>query len=129
MRVISVVSLVAAVFLACAPPASIERPARNPNVITKDEILASHVFSAYEAINLLRPNYLRSHGPTTISGGDTGYPKVYLNHILYGNIDSLRAMDVSSIREIRYYNGAEASSKFGMNNVSGAIEVITDAGQ
>ncbi|MDQ6690929.1 MAG: hypothetical protein M3Z18_10505 [Gemmatimonadota bacterium] len=129
MRVISMVSLVAAIFLSCAPPASIERPARNPNVITKDEILVSHVFNAYEAVNMLRPNFLRSHGPTSISGGDSGYPKVYLNHILYGNVESLRGLDVSSIREIRYYNGAEASSRFGLNNVSGAIEVITDAGQ
>lgn len=126
MRITALVGLVAAVFLACSPP-STARAARSPNVITKEEIVASHANNAYDAVSMLRPAFLNFHGQTTINGSDTGYPKVYLEHILFGDLSSLRTMDVNGIREIHYYNGAEASSRFGLGNVSGAIEVVVDA--
>jgi hypothetical protein len=126
MRKISLAGLIAVAVLGCSPP-STARPARNPNVITEEEIANSRVFNAYDVVSMLRPNFLHSHGTTTIMGSDTGYPKVYLNRIYYGPIESLRNMDVHGIREIRYYNGTEASGRFGLGNVSGAIEVIADA--
>jgi hypothetical protein len=113
--------------LACTPPSSV-KTTRNASVITRDEIAASHAYNAYDAINLLRPNFLQNHGQMTISGSDTGFPKVYLNHQLYGDLESLRTFQVNGIREIHYYNGTEASSRFGLGNASGAIEIITDAG-
>lgn len=126
MRMISIVGFVAGVVLACSPPAT-ARPSREANVITREEIANSHMYNVYDAVNLLRPAFLQTHGPMSITGGDSPYPKVYLNHILYGDVESLRTLDVNGIREIRYYNGAEASNRFGLGNVSGAIEIITDA--
>jgi hypothetical protein len=112
--------------LACAS-ASSGRPARNTNVITREEIANAHVYNAYDAVRMLRPQFLQSHGQTTITGSDTGYPRVYLNHQFYGDLESLRNLEVSGISEIHYYNGPDASNRFGLGNVSGAIEVITDA--
>ena len=125
MRITALVGLVSLVLLACAPP-STTRAARDPKVITREEILASHATNAYDAVNMLRPNFLQFHGQTTITGSDTGYPKVYLNHILYGDLTSLRSLDAIGILEIHYYNGTEAQSRFGLGNVAGAIEVISD---
>ena len=127
MRVISIAVLVAGAVLACAPPSTVGGTMHSPNVITREEIEKSNVFNAYDAISMLRPQFLNSHGATTISGSDTGYPRVYLNHQLFGDLQSLRTMDVHGISEIRYYDGTEASNRFGLGNVSGAIEVITDA--
>jgi len=126
MRIAALVGLVAAAFLACTPP-STARAARSPNVITKEEIVASRATNAYDAVSMLRPNFLHFRGQTTITGSDTGYPKVYLDRILFGDLSALRTLDVNGIREIHYYNGAEASNRFGLGNVSGAIEVVTDA--
>jgi hypothetical protein len=126
MRITALVGLVASVFVACSPP-STARAARNPNVITKEEIAAANVYNAYDAVSMLRPNFLHFHGQPTITGSDTGYPNVYLDHILLGDLSSLRTLDVNGIREIHYYNGPEASNRFGLANVSGAIEVVTDA--
>lgn len=128
MQITALVGLVAAVFVACSPP-STTRAARNPNVITKEEIAAANVYNAYDAVSMLRPNFLHFHGQTTIIGSDTGYPKVYLDRILFGDLSSLRTLDVYGIREIHYYNGQEASSRFGLGNVSGAIEVVSDSKQ
>jgi hypothetical protein len=96
-------------------------------MITKDEITAAHVTNAYEAVTALRPAMLRYRGKTTLTGSDTGYPRVYLDRQPYGDIESLKMIEVGSIRTIRYYNTAEAASKFGLGNASGAIEIITDA--
>jgi hypothetical protein len=112
--------------MACATT-STGKPTRDSNVITREEIAASNIYNAYDAVKTLRPQFLHSHGATTLLPGDTGLPKVYFNHQFYGDVDSLRQLEVSAIRTIHYYNGPEASSRFGLNNSSGAIEVITDA--
>jgi hypothetical protein len=125
MRIVSFTGLVAAVVLACAPP-STARTGRTANVITKEEIADTRASNVYDAIRVLRPNFLNSHGRTTINGADTGYPKVYLDRNLLGDINSLKTLNPSGIREIHYYNGSEASSRFGLDNASGAIEVISD---
>lgn len=127
MRVISIAALVAGVVLACSPPSTVGGTMRNPNVITREDIANSNVYNVYDAVSMLRPAFLNSHGSTTISGSDTGYPRVYLNHILFGDLQSMRSLDVHGVSEIHYYNGAEASARFGLGNVSGAIEIISDA--
>ena len=127
MRVISIAVVFASAVLACAPPSTVPGPTRNSNVITREDIAKVNVLNAYEAISRLRPPFLNSHGSTTLSPNDAGYPNVYLNHQRYGDLQSLRNIDVSSISEIHYYNGPQASTRFGLGNVSGAIEVITDA--
>jgi hypothetical protein len=127
MRVLSIAALFAGAVLACGPPSTVQGPMHNSNVITREDIAAAHAVNAYEAVSRLRPQFLNSHGATTINGSDTGYPNVYLNHQLYGDIQSLRNIDVHGISEIHYYSGPEASTRFGLGNVSGAIEVITSA--
>ena len=124
MRIISYAGLVAGVILACAPP-STARTAGDPNVITREEILASRVTNAYDAVSRLRPSFLQFHGQTSMTGSDTGYPKVYLDRVPFGDVSSLRSLDVNGISEIHYYNGPAASNRFGLGNVSGAIEVIS----
>ena len=127
MRFISIAALFAGAALACAPPSTYTGGIPNSNVITREDIAAVNVSNAYDAISRLRPKFLNSHGATTIRGSDNGYPKVYLNHQLYGDLESLRNIDIHGISEIHYYNGPEASTRFGLGNVSGAIEVITSA--
>jgi len=127
MRVISIVGVFAGAVLACAPPpSSFPGGMPNANVITREDIAGVNVSNAYDAIARLRPQFLNSHGKTTIYGSDTGYPQVYLNHQRYGDLQSLRTLNIQGISEIHYYNGTEATTRFGSGNVSGAIEVITD---
>src|SRR3982075_2112984 len=103
MRIMSLAGLGAVLVLACAPP-STGRPVQEANVITKEEILSTHAANVYDAISNLRPNFLRYRGQTTIRGADTGYPKVYLDRMLYGDINSLKNMNLNGIREIHFYN-------------------------
>jgi hypothetical protein len=128
MRIMSPAGLGAVLFLACAPP-STGKPVQEANVITKEEILGTHTANVYDAISRLRPNFLRYRGRTTIRGADTGFPKVYVDRMLYGDTNSLKNMNVNGIREIHFYNGSDAGARFGLDNVSGAIEIISDTSQ
>ncbi len=127
MRVISIAALVAGVVLACSPPSAIPGTMRNPSVITREDIEKANVYNVYDAVSMLRPAFLNSHGSTTINGTDNPYPRVYLNHLFFGDLQSMRTLDVHGVSEIHYYNGTEASTRFGLGNVSGVIEILTDA--
>jgi hypothetical protein len=96
---------------------------RNPNLITAEEIATLNVANAYEAVERLRPNFLRSRGRTTLTGAANGYPNVYLNRQRYGSIQSLRNIIASTVREIRYYSAGDAGTQFGMDNANGVVEV------
>ena len=125
MRFMSLAGLVATVVLACAPPAT-AHSGRDANVITKEEIASVQVANLYDVVTRLRPNFLANRGQSTLRGADNGYPRVYLDRSPLGDIQALKTLSPNGIREIRYYNGAEASSKFGLDNTSGAIEVLSD---
>jgi len=150
MRISSLFTAAVALPLACAPP-STTAGSHSSNIISREEIAGAHVTNAYDAVTALRPTFLRFHGhtsiqkdtlcstassgyvsckaPTEASGGDTGYPRIYLNHQFYGDITSLRGINATDIQEIHYYNLQEASTRFGLGNVSGVIEVLTASPQ
>jgi hypothetical protein len=105
---------------------------QNPNVITTEEIGQSTASTAYELIQRLRPNYLRTrgavHGSPTASGEnrlETVDLVVYLNENRLGGTDQLRQMPISEIREIRYYSASEATTKWGTGHSAGAIQVVS----
>jgi hypothetical protein len=124
------VTAIIAVSMGCASaPAASSRD--NGNVITSEEIAKTSGSNAYEIIQRLRPNYLRTRGAVhgAPSGGvnrlETVDLVVYLNDSRFGGSDQLRQISVNEIREIRYYNAAEATTKWGTGHSAGAIQVIS----
>ena len=103
----------------------------NRNVLTSAEVKerAADLNNAFEAIERLRPDFLRARGPVTIGtgGSDASGLTVYINMDRQPNLESLRSVAISEIKEIRRYSASEASSKFGLNNMGGAIQVVTNA--
>jgi len=114
--------LATAAVLGCASAASSGAP-RNRNIVTVEEIAGARVTNAYDAVERLRPLWLRSHGPTSINTPGTQYATVYVDGQRYGELSTLRGLNSDMIAEIRYYSGAEGSTRFGLSNVGGVIEV------
>ena len=108
--------------LACASAGSSGAP-RDRNIVTWEEIAAAHVTNAYEAIERLRPLWLRSHGPTSINTPGTQFATVYVDGQRYGELTTLHNLNSEQIAVIHYYSGAEGSTRFGLSNVGGVIEV------
>jgi hypothetical protein len=109
--------------LGCASASAKSHPQRSANLITADEIAGTNTTNAFEAVEKLRPDFLHSHG-TNLSRSDSGLPDVYLGVARYGDINSLRNIPAMEVLEIRFYKGAEAATKFGMQNPSGINGVI-----
>ena len=122
-RWLSLVMLAAA--LGCgARPGAAPAAAAESDVITAAEIKAAQVYNAEEAVRRLRPRFLGTRGPTTLRGAP-GETRVYLNDTEYGNVSSLRTIEASVIREIRFLNSRDAQARFGSANNGSVILVLT----
>jgi hypothetical protein len=117
-----------ALSLACSSSgAKKTSPSGGRNLLTAGEITerGGDVSNALEALERLRPDFLRmSRGPTTL-GDDASGTSFYINNERQPNSESLRNVPVREIREIRRLSASEAQMKFGLNNMHGAIQVIT----
>lgn len=118
-----------------SPPRS---PARSP--ITTDEIQRSGVSgSVYDLVYTLRKSWLNTRGIDALSEGPmvfnsggqevivVGEPKllVYLDNLRLGTIAELHKMAIGGVTGVRYYDGAEATNRWGAGHTHGAIQVLT----
>ena len=108
---------------------AVTAPRSSPNLITRDEIAATRLDNAYEAVQRLRPAFLRARtiaGSTQNAGGSTvvqDYPVVYLDGLRKGGPDYLRTIPTREVAEIRYLSSTDATTRYGMNVPAGVIDV------
>jgi hypothetical protein len=98
---------------------------RDPNLITEQEIAASSESNAFDVVSRLRPMFLKTRGRSSINSGGSDYASVFVDGVYYGEISSLRNVVAYQIHEIRYLNGPESASKYGIKYGTGAIDVRT----
>lgn len=116
-RTLSAAAFALAFFTAsCAGP--LRQPstqsARNPDVLTREQLQATRADDALRAIRVSRPHWLRARGV-----------QVYLDAAKYGPASALESLQVSTIEEIRFLNGADATTRFGIGHGAGAILITT----
>ena len=110
-----------------APKQPPSRARRNQSLIEGPEIEASTALDAYALVQEARPLWLHSRGVVSIQDPRAGELQVYLNGMQYGGVGRLRELMRTEIREIRFYNAAEAQQRFGTGHAGGVIEVSTGA--
>ena len=115
-----VVIAAGAVMAGCGGAARSAVPA-NRNELTKEDI--REYSNAYMAIQSLRPLWLKGRGASSLRRNET--VKVYLDGSLLGNAENLRQITVISIGSIRFLDGLEASSRWGLDHGNGAIMVMS----
>jgi hypothetical protein len=100
---------------------------RSRDVITQAEIEKANARNAYELVQTLRPEYMRSRGMTSIRNdpGAGGLPLVYQDGTFFGPIESLANIHPGNIREVRYVNARDATTKYGTGVANGIIEILT----
>jgi len=106
---------------ACASGGS--GPAGRRDVITYEQIQNVNVSTAMEVIERLRPEYVRGRGRTSFDGPDTQLPVVYVDGVRAGGVDALRNISAHDVREIRYVNATDATTRYGTGHTGGVIEV------
>jgi hypothetical protein len=104
----------------------------NRNLITSDEIATVGVTNLYDAVQRLRPQWLRGGPVTSLRGSGSGLPVVvYQNNTPLGGLDALRQMQPGFATSLRFLDGPTASNTLpglGSRTVAGAIVIVTPAG-
>lgn len=130
---VELAALAVAVAWGCAtsggPSTGAPRMSRNPDVIVEAEIAsrARDATNALQVVQQLRPQMLRSRGvssPRDMTGEDA-LPKVYVDDVSYGNLNTLANVNAAQIKEIRFVNGPDATTRWGTGHMGGVILVTT----
>ena len=98
----------------------------NQNELTVDQIRESGARDALEAVQRLRPLWLRTRGQSSINAPNTIL--VYQNETRLGSIDALRGYPIDGIAKLTYLTASEAANKLlgtGSTVVEGAIVIST----
>jgi len=106
---------------ACTPRATTN--SGNRNVITSDEVRELTRLSAFEIVQRLRPMCLQPRGVDSFrqSNAVAGY----LDGLRIGDVSALRNIRANDIKEIRYLDSRQATTRFGVGHPSGAVLVET----
>lgn len=95
------------------------------NLITADEIARSNATNAYEAVERLRPSFLRTRGSQSLQNQEPPTPMIYIDGMRYGPLATLASVPAIGIVSIQYLSAIEATQRFGFGNEGGAIMITT----
>ena len=93
------------------------------SVLTQEQLAATNSAIVYDAIAKLRPEWLTTRGPTSVSDATPTTASVFMNGTLLGKADYLRDVRVLDVTEVRYWAAGSASARFGMGHPRGVIEL------
>jgi hypothetical protein len=109
---------------ACAGATGGARP-DNRNVLGRAQLEATNASTAYEAVQQLRPDFLR--GRLVGSGNSVANetPIVFVDGTRRGDIEQLRTIPTSMILSIHLISASDATTRWGTGYPAGVIEVRT----
>jgi hypothetical protein len=110
---------------ACGSNPSQSGSSRTSNIITAEDIAGISAATATDIIRRLRPNWLRTRGPVSISSGGPEVPIIYIDEVRSSDPGALDRIPRQIITEIRFLAGRDASTLYGMDHGGGAIMVRT----
>jgi hypothetical protein len=113
------------VVVAACPHSATTRQRRDPNMITQDEIARVTAANAYDAVQMLRPSFLRARGVPSAVSGMPDLAIVYLDGMKMGDVGQLQRIPTVGIVSIRYINAIDANQRYGRGHEGGAILVDT----
>lgn len=91
--------------------------------LSKEEMLKEHFTNVYDAVASLRSAWLTVRG--TDSFRQTSQIWVYYDGNRLGGVDEMRAVIVSSVASVRYYNGVDATTRWGVGHSAGVIQILS----
>ena len=92
-------------------------------VLTRDEMLKSNYVTVYDAVAALRSIWLRPRGVDSFTNPSIVW--VYIDGARVGDVSALKEMQPRLVNTVRFYDGASATSRWGVDNGAGVIHVST----
>ena len=97
---------------------------RSGSRLTQTELATANSDNLYDAIAKLRPEWLSSRGPTSVTDATPTSVSVFMNGSMLGKADALKQLVLLDVTEIRYWDAGQASARFGMGHPRGVIEIV-----
>ena len=110
------------ILIACASAG-----AHDANVITAPELSRSKARSAYDAIQQIRPEMLRTRDPGAMVYFKARQPAVAVDYTLVGGVEVLRTLPTDKVARIEYVNSWLAAKRFGTGFGDGVMLIETRA--
>ncbi|MCA9737295.1 MAG: hypothetical protein R3E98_04320 [Gemmatimonadota bacterium] len=101
---------------------------RNPNVIRPEELAEIPNGSAFEAVQRLRPRWLRTRGMSSPSAG-ADFAQVFIDNAPSGGPDALQRIVVQDIDSLVFMSASDATTRYGTGFTGGLIKVFTKGGR
>ncbi len=89
------------------------------------EARAPDAKTAYDVVQRLRPQFLRTRASGSIQNKNPVPVQVYVDGSLRGTVYVLRELISQGVIDITYLNGSDATTRFGTGHENGAIIVRT----
>lgn len=125
-RAVLATLVLATLATACASSGGSSGPRRGSRyVISSEELAGLAGASAYEAIERLRPEWLRAAQPMSVTNAQSATPVVFVDRVEQGHPETLTAFMVAHIASITYLPAREATTVYGTGYPGGIIEVRT----
>jgi len=110
---------------AAAPAGTKPTIRRQANLITEAELAQSPARNALQAVQMLRPDWLRGRGAVSIRETTPAQAVVYVNEQRLGGPEQLEGIATSAIISLRFISSSEATNRWGTGHGGGAIAVTT----
>ena len=111
----------------CAGNGATARSGRS-DMIVQEQLQGRGFASAYDAIEALRGNWLRTRGRTTLTGPELEI-QVYMDNTHLGAVETLRQIPAVNVAYIQWYNANDATARWGIGHGAGAVYVSTTPGR
>ena len=118
----AVAALVGGAACASAGGGSPSPPGGRDADITQDELEASTVDDAMEAVSLLRPHWLRARPARTLSD-PVPVVGVVIDGRAHSTRDDLASLPIGQVERISFLNAADATIRYGTGFTGGALVV------
>jgi hypothetical protein len=91
--------------------------------LSQSEIASANSDNLYHVIAQLRPEWLSSRGPASVTNSTPTSVDVYMNGTMLGKAEYLRDVRIQDVTDVRYWDAGQASARFGMGHPRGVIEI------
>jgi hypothetical protein len=94
-------------------------------LISGESIRENSLANAMEAVRFFHPEWLVQRGMDSFVDHTPDELRVYLDNAQLGGVDDLAGITSIVIREIRFFNGTQATARWGTGHAHGVIQVLT----
>lgn len=99
-------------------------PSLQRSAIVREELERLGSTHAYEAVEVLRPEWLHDRGPNEWGDTPADGMNVYVDGTRVGNLSELRQFSTNDLEAIRFIEASTATARWGTGNSRGALLLI-----